>query len=385
MLNLDWCSFTFKPEWLPEKFSVPYFPFNDVEYEKEEFLHDVADWDPFIFCTLFFPQLHDNEELFVIVNSKSGMRYKTTLALGNEFYIHYDDSMGNKGVYFEFPSHGLHILYSWLGIKPCDDDAFVQLCIELWSRGCRFSRIDFCKDVEKEGCLFTPAYLNEAYMQNRIVTKSLSRDFICEGFDGSVQDSRYIFSRRGQSFYLGSLKTRKKLLRVYDKQLESGRDDYPFYRWEVELHSQYARRVQELIIEGKKISFKNLIEWFCYVTVEHEESKHNRARASILPAWEEFTNLKFNEDIPEDVTLTVPEKTVSISSKRKWLHDITPTVASMLFAFDDERKRFNSIAENLDNFNTWCAMHKREDLLSFVEFYSDGRYHLQEMIVPSIE
>lgn len=287
MLNLDWCSFVFKPEWLPDQFKVPAFPF-DLIYNKQEFLSESINCDPFIFCTYFFPELYANADILVIQNSKSGMRYKNTLALGNDFFIHYDDKIGNKGVYFEFPSHGLHIMYEWLKINPHEDDAFKKLCDTLWNRGCRFSRVDFCKDVKKEGCIFTPGYLNLAYMQDRIVTKSVSRDFIADGETGGVDDSRYIFSRRGQTFYLGSLKTRKKLLRVYDKELESDNKDYPYYRWEVELHSQYARRVQELVHEGKQISFKDLVQWFCYVTVEHSESKHNRARAEVLPAWEEF-------------------------------------------------------------------------------------------------
>lgn len=386
MLHLDWCSFVFKPEWLPEEFTVPYFPFNDVVYQKDEFLIDVVDMDPWSLSTLFFPDLHENEELFVISNSRSGMRYKTSLALGNDFFIHYDERIGSKGVYFEFPSHGLHILYTWLKINPQDSKSFENLCAALWDRGCRFSRIDFCKDVKKEGCIFTPSYLNKAFMEDRIVTKSVSKDFICNGEEGKVEDARYIFSRRGQTFYLGSLKTRKKLLRVYDKELESKDKEYPYYRWEVELHSNYARRIQQLVVEGKTVTFKDLIQWFCYITEESGYNKHNRAKASPLPAWKEFVRLEFSEEnVPDTVDLTVPAKSVNINSKRQWLHDITPTIASMLYAFDDERMRFNSIAENLDNFNTWCCMNKREDLLSFVDFYSAGKYHLQEMNLLSPE
>ena len=225
-LKLDWLAFTYK---------VPSIDIESCDSSNQlvQFMNK-------------FPELQEFVLTSVTVNPRFG--YNRTLKFSDDFLILYNDyscdlkgrykKSDNMGVNFQVPSHSLELFLSVFGIDIDEPKALYRLMSILYDRGCQLSRIDLCyDDYEKR---FKASYyidkwikgLFRTHFQQAIIYKNSSDD--------------------GNTFYLGSLKKRSKLLRIYDKYIESdGENDC--VRYEFEYHAENARDVMAYILGGGEI------------------------------------------------------------------------------------------------------------------------------------
>lgn len=381
MLKLDWCNILFKDEWLPDDELINVY---GELMTKDEYMIETEGLNYFDKLQLLQPYFVDLDKDFVVKQTMSGKHYQNGLALGRDFYIHYDDECNNKGCFLEFPSQGLHRLYEWIQVDPAADDAFETLCKKLWKIGCRFSRVDICKDVNKVDNIFSPRYLCELYIQNRIVSRLRNKDLDMSAAlpvqDLNNPDSRYIEAgSNGSTFYIGSLSNRRKILRVYDKEKETMNPDKPFYRWEVELHGNYARELQKKIIDGWTVSFYDLIRQFMYIIKENKNTT-NRCLVEQDPEWLRFVELEFCEEIPSGVNLVPDRKDKDKNRREEWAISCIPSIASILWSCNksENRRILAEICEDFNKFEYWCKDNDREDL------WKEARYYLRQRMASGL-
>lgn len=224
-LQLDWLAFTFKPinEYLEPGF---YYPTQFLRYfpELTDVLRDCIDSTK-IFRSNYSHVLSYNQgDLIIGFNSVEADSSLTDV-----------QKVLNSGMNVQVPSHSLAFFFSLFDIDIEKDSAVPEMLDILSSRFCTLSRIDLCfDDFEKT---FTTDYYRKAWAENRIQSPYIN-SIMCIG---SVS--------KGFTFYAGSLKKRTKLLRIYDKFLQS-KDLENFVdsvRYEFELHGDQAKAIHKMI------------------------------------------------------------------------------------------------------------------------------------------
>lgn len=196
--SLDWLSFTYK---------------NNSSFD---LLHDF--WS-------VFPELEQFKVSMVVVG---GRNFSHGLSLNDMLTIRFDDDANSKGVNVEIPSHGLDYAFNLFGVKTVRD--MFKL---LSDRGCSPSRIDICMDDYTKK--YMPSYYYKKFLAGALVTKMRTVKMVHSG-DG-----------KGQTFYLGD--RRKKMLRIYDKSVESN-GETDAIRYEIEMHANSAKGFFNHIIEN---------------------------------------------------------------------------------------------------------------------------------------
>lgn len=377
-LQLDWFSFVFKVDWLPEK-----LVYKNQWYDKESFLYSIdydesKDTDFDVFMQLF-PEIMIYRSEFFIWDRRR--HYSSALALDNEFFIFYDEKQTNKGVSVEVPSHGLWRLMDWFSgamefynADPRRSDKLYTLIKLLADRGAKPSRLDFALDIPKDLCPFMPLDLWKLYDAGQIVSHSRSVDagnFKQKKFSYLDCDGQYISSDRGTTFYLGSLKSRQKLLRVYDKCAESKGINNSI-RFELEYHSRFARGIADEILDHD-IAFSDLLEEFCYVCVGDDvSSDEKRSRRPRLPEWDRFIRefvAPSETQVSRNVVFPKKTKYTNLDSSFSYFNDCK--LAIMIHYYTGHKELFKDFYRLSwkDNFIKACKDAGRDDLISALENY----------------
>lgn len=218
-LNLDWLGFTFKGE-----------PYADCTL-LEQFYNRFPEFDPAEFVHAPFHTSYNTAFLFfdiVIAYNDLHKKEYTESEISHLFAM---------GVNVQVPSHCLSFLCEMFGIDCESPSAPYDLFALISSRGCSFSRIDLCFDDYKKD--ITTKFYIDAWSKGCIQSPYI-RSITCMGSD-----------QTGYTMYFGSLKNRRKLLRIYDKFLES-KDKENFkdcVRYEFELHSDDAQSLADFVLD----------------------------------------------------------------------------------------------------------------------------------------
>lgn len=288
LLTLDWLGFTFIPI------------MNDV--------------DPLI---QFFHEFPEFEKLYkgnLLQPCKIKSHYNKVLSLDNDIFICYnliDDHkeldekqifLFNMGVNVQIPSHALNSFCKLLGYDSYSDDVVVYLFEDLISRNCKLSRIDLAFDDFSK--TYTGRHYRMFWSQDRIQSPFI-RNITCMG------DLNH-----GFTLYVGSLKKRDKLLRIYDKWLESD-GEIDSVRYEFELHADKAVAVSHMIIDEYRdgIPFAEFL--YGWLKIKSSSAfEYNRIQdAPDDEEWIKFVAKdKFNEELkPIKVRVPHPDKPEDIN------------------------------------------------------------------------
>ena len=270
-LSLDWLSFTYIPDCIR-------LASDDIEGDL-----DIVD--------LFIRDFPELREIVLehMVNVGGKMHYNTCLKFNDDFLLLFNDlnkpvddhalsHLARMGLNFIVPSHSLDLFFGLFDIDRNNVSSMIKL---LYSRSCQLSRIDLCyDDYDKK---YRPLDYARFWFDDRIKSHFQTMDIKGTG------------KEIGNTFYLGSLKKRTKVLRIYDKDYESN-GEKDCVRYEFELHAEYARDMAQYLIENDTLDFISYLRSWFEVLVAHNSA--SRRNVAVLSEWVEyFSNDRFNEKI----------------------------------------------------------------------------------------
>lgn len=269
VLDLDWLGFTFKPD-----NENPLTPL-------EQFWEKFPEFDKSLLSDVAFRTLYTNTYnycgMFISFNS-------LTPDLDNDQLSRY----WRMGVNVQVPSSLLGFFFDLLGIDKTCTNAFAQLLLELNYRSCKPSRIDLCYDDYTK--TFDVSYYRLKNALGLIQTPYIVTDM------GRPSN--------GLTMYFGSLKKRSKLLRIYDKWLQSN-GVVDSVRYEFEFHNDDACHIAELIINdyADGVPFIELLLGF--VRVKDASSVANCARIQDAKMDSDWINA-LNDNLTLSSIIKVP-------------------------------------------------------------------------------
>ena len=152
---------------------------------------------------------------------------------------------------------GTHVIYSGSVLQVINNKYGIDpLRILQYTHqiGAKMSRLDIAVDVFNSG----------------IEIGVLESDFNLSNCDTQARTGLIIKNMprgNGETLYIGSLKKRKKLLRIYDKGRETG-EHADWIRIEYEIHSRPATQAMEMLVMAHDvdITIKSIIKGYCNFT-----------------------------------------------------------------------------------------------------------------------
>lgn len=286
--SLDWLAFTYRPEFESDSYSMV-----------ERFYHEFPEIRQYISAC----SAQDR------ISIRPGNHYQISIDCCNYFFISYDDNMQayEKGVNVQIPSHGLHIWFELLGIESDDPQKDLYDMLHLvYSRHCSLSRIDLCFDD------FDKTFRPHDYL-HWLDAGHVSHNFKARAF--------FVAASGAETLYFGKMRS-DKFLRIYDKFLESdGAVDS--VRYEFEIHGRPAKELGKFLLEEKFDFGKYLLSWFKVLDPLKLKDYSNFAKSDLLPEWEAWLNLKFNEvptpiKVPHEPRKTDKERLIKWNKACKW-------------------------------------------------------------------
>lgn len=283
-LKLDWLSFSWVPRNLVLSGDLP------------------DDCDVFSEFLKVFPELDsDNIRSCLYIMDKGHRFYNNFLMFGDSWGIRYDNNvLSNKGLNVEIHPAGLEFWFDLLNV-PFGNT--LELLGIIQSRGCKVSRIDLCYDDFE--CKFTPSWYNMKASAGCIVSGHRSYEYIgpCVGRGGTIY------------FPARTSRMRRKLLRIYDKYIESGKDpEKNCIRYELSLNHQVADDfVKKLILCGR-ISFADV--FLGYMRVLDIRKYDDPSQSPVCNEWVNWvTSLEFSEELKVDRRPAKPQSIEDIKAR----------------------------------------------------------------------
>ena len=253
----------------------------------------------------------------------SGRFYDNVVSLTDLCLISYNVLEGSRyssgkltpmGVNVSIPSHGLCWFFDLFGLDLDSPDSLVTLLKILKERSCRLSRIDLAfDDFTKK---YTPTDYNRFNCFHAIKTKFRYIKFL-----------QSTGTKGGDTIYFGDRKN-GKLLRIYDKAYES-KGEVDSIRYEIELHSVYARNMMDYIIDNGYFDFVSYLKSDCFTIVlgDNECNIERRSNRPINPEWEDWTKSVFCEELQPYIHLPRKRVSPSVESIEKWIEGaVLPTL-----------------------------------------------------------
>lgn len=202
----------------------------------------------------------------------------------------------------------IHVIYSGETLKTISEIMSIRELVQ-WHEdlGHRVSRIDTAVDVFDSNLLVT-AFSN-LWKKGNVKTRAKSAILI--------SDPR---NETGDTFYVGSLKKRRKLLRIYDKGKEQQVNE-DWIRFEMQWGSGAARTAAKQISECESLSTVIKSQMIGYCDFNNEVWREVFAKT---------TPLKVSHDLPH-----------GLSNRERWLYNV------VLPALTQQEKETPGIAETL--------------------------------------
>lgn len=359
-LQLDWLAFTFKPktEILEPGF---YFPTQFLNYFPElvDVFRDCIDSTK-IFRSNYSHVLSYNQgDLIIGFNTVEPDASLTDV-----------QKVLNSGLNVQVPSHSLAFFFDLFDIDISSDSAVPDMIDLLSSRFCSLSRIDLCFDDFSK--TFTTDFYRRAWSDNRIQSPYINSIMVI----GSIG--------KGFTFYAGSLKKRTKLLRIYDKFLQS-KDLEHFVdsvRYEFELHGDQAKAIQKMICNEYRDGIPFAEFFYNWIKVkDHSTPSGDLRDVPCDEEWEMFLKDGFYEQLLPIRVVPDKKDVAHETLKRQCEYQHFKDVASYIDVygrdeFDRQIKKEKRRNENimrlrykLNGSNEW---EKREDIYS-VKFSSRAK------------
>lgn len=267
-LKIDWLAFTFCPVGLPSG-SMPVDVFPSVFPELAKIL--LEDSTPCKIKSHYTNTLQWNNDIIFSFNVFKPDCTPSAHAM-----------MVSQGVNVQVPSHSLPIFFKLFDIDIDNDYAIPKFFELLEARSSHVSRLDLCFDDHNYRNTYTAFDYAKMYFDDKIQTR----------FHPTTMGSR----ADGMTVYFGSLKTRTKLLRIYDKFLESkGNNDC--VRYEFEYHGVEARDLARFICTEcpTGLDFTKFISNFFTVKC----TGYTRIQDAVIdPEWQNF--LLWGTRFPDD-------------------------------------------------------------------------------------
>ena len=197
----------------------------------------------------------------------------------------------------ERPDMGIHCVMSGSCLSANNEMNVSQHDVLSWimNGGHSVSRIDFAIDAKNSG--LTPKRVARDIVAKKHVTKARTAPYINDGI------------REGSTQYVGSLRNRTKLLRVYDKAADLGLDQ-DWLRIELELHGLSANKAAKL---------------------QHDRENDGSVAASLVKGYFDIpSNRKWQNIINSDaIKIDVPAK--EAGNTELWLLNVVaPCLARQL-------------------------------------------------------
>lgn len=303
MIKIDWLSFVYLPD------------------EDEKATYN----DIFSAFKARFPKIESILDETIVI--RKGYGYYTTGVCWNDgICIHWDDIPSDQdfyltngkilepwthGVYVSFPAHGLHYLPELLGLdcKFDGDYSDIKPIFQyLKENNCRLSRLDICyDDLSKK---YTPSDFLHFWDNNQI--QSPCSKFRYAGNSG-----------KGNTIYFGARSN--KLLRIYDKELES-KGEIKSIRYEIESHNRFANDLMDMILSDNFNFFDVLQKWFIRIKVKSDAETFNKGKRYLsmlpdLPEWEEFIRDSSQKLNLGTTVFPVHSYDVTMNKKDHWLYN----------------------------------------------------------------
>lgn len=323
-LVLDWLAFTFKP---------PVVLLDQVD--------NVSCPSQLSLFRSMFPELNDIWSVMEIRGSKN--HYNQSVAFGSDFMCFFNETNDNTpigqnmGVNFEVPSHSLKLFFDLMHININKPDAVRKMMRLLYDRGCRCSRIDLCYDDYDK--VYRADELDSLWIHNCFRTHfQRSRcDHGCSGKPGST-------------FYLGNLKKRDKILRVYDKDIQS-QGFIDAVRWEFELHTKYAQDMQIFLMEHNLQFGLYIKDWFEIIDPIYPE---NKSMCPITEKWSEFVNKDIFCEKLSDILVPVLSRPAYRMSRKQYVEVYLPRVLKDYVSYYGWEQLFETVnhSSNSPNYHS---------------------------------
>lgn len=269
VLDLDWLGFTFKPD-----VTIGLSPL-------DQFWNMFPEFDRNLLSDVSFRTLYTNTYnycgMFISFNTFTS---DLTESQCSRFW--------GMGVNVQIPSSMLGFFFDLLGIDITCTNSFALLLKELATRHCKPSRIDLCYDD------YSKSY-DVSYYRLKNALKLIQTPYMVTLMGRDSQ---------GLTMYFGSLKKRSKLLRIYDKWLQSN-GEIDAVRYEFEFHNDDAVHMADLICDqfSDGVPFVELLLGF--VRVKDAQSVERCARIQDAKIDEEWINT-LNNNLTLSCVIKVP-------------------------------------------------------------------------------
>lgn len=262
--KIDWLSFTYLPDETDE-----------IEFCRE---NDCCKGD-YSSIDLFLWKLPEFEDPYI--NGSVGhvkSYYNHCMNVLDGVLILSDGNNISRGVNVIFSGKKLGLLYDLFDIQGLNP--LQNLFMILDNRNCQFSRIDIAVDDYDK--VFTAVQFNLWALSGQIRSR-------CKHFFPVIPNNKF----KGYTFYIGQ-RSSDRYCRIYDKFLESkdSEDFVDSVRYEFELHGKNARAFAQYYREHGFYSPLDILRQTFDIV---KPGYVNKSEAPLLPEWEEFLQLKFNE------------------------------------------------------------------------------------------
>lgn len=306
--SIDWLEFTYRAPECPNGFGV-------FENFQKDFPEIMQDWER-------------NADQVVLLG-KGRNFYNTVFCFSDDYSVCYHSEKRNMGVHVTFPGHGIYKISEIFGLGDLNEhEAARKLFRILDERNCEITRLDLAYDDYTK--TFRPKDFMVFMSEERITT-----EFRVWSYIASARNN-------GDTFYLGK-RGRDRFLRIYDKAYESdGKIDA--IRYEFELKKDWARVVQNHVINDKVFCFADLLdsmftikedwgfngEYDTFIDRNGDKAETlskadsmKKSRAAVDVKWQLFleTMRKIYDNAIVEVSLTKKKEEYSFKKLNNWLRD----------------------------------------------------------------
>lgn len=191
-----------------------------------------------------------------------------------------------------YPDMGIHVTYTAQALREAQVNFNIDAngILDYLMLGARITRLDMCLDVANAE--IDIRQLHSDLVLGKVKTRAQTFDYVESAKKGQ--------SKGASTTYVGSMKKRKKLLRVYDKGMQLGLDTL-LTRFELETHGEIAQNAAK--------------------TLQDNMSDNGKIIAGMIKAYADFSQTHVGAYFDVDsIPIALPK--YQKSDTAKWLIDV---------------------------------------------------------------
>jgi len=209
----------------------------------------------------------------------------------------------------KYSKMGVHIIYSGKVLERLENESGIDrsyILAQHIMQGAKLTRLDIAIDVKDSG---------------------LNLDSLWQELEGKNAKTKSQHSReqkgcgKGYTVYVGSRKTRRKLVRIYDKATEMGWDNIDYKRIELEMRRDIARNAANSYLKS------------------HFDNEYVK---SIINGVVSFPDMPIWHEIMSNESAKIPVAESGNGNTEKWLmRQVAPPMARTLISNPEFAEKFN--------------------------------------------